>query len=67
MRKSWRLAALVFAAALALLGFGAGRAGIAARDEALYSHTALRMARQGDWLTPRFLDRLALYKPPAVY
>ncbi len=37
---------------------------ISAQDEALYSHSAIRMARQGDWLTPRFLGRFALYKPP---
>jgi hypothetical protein len=78
MARSWWPAAGVFAAALALLSFGVGRAGIAsgwvdpvariaAQDEALYSHTALAMARQGDWLTPRFLGRLALYKPPALY
>lgn len=78
MAKSRWLAALVFAGALALLSFGVDRAGIAsgwvdpvakiaAQDEAVYSHTALRMAREGGWLTPRFLDRLALYKPPALY
>ncbi len=40
---------------------------IAAQDEAVYSHIAIRMARTGEWLTPRFLDRLALFKPPALY
>jgi hypothetical protein len=40
---------------------------IAAQDEAVYSHTALRMAREGDWLTPRFLERYVLYKPPLAY
>ncbi len=37
---------------------------ISAQDEALYSHSAIRMAQRGDWLTPRFLERFALYKPP---
>jgi hypothetical protein len=37
---------------------------ISAQDEALYSHSAIRIAQRGDWLTPRFLERFALYKPP---
>ncbi|MBI4876550.1 MAG: hypothetical protein HY822_18085, partial [Acidobacteria bacterium] len=60
------LAGLVFVVALALFGLRVEQAGIAygwvdpvgriaAQDEALYSHTALRMARHGEWLTPRFL------------
>lgn len=40
---------------------------IAPQDEAVYSHIALRMARTGEWLTPRFMDRLALFKPPMLY
>ena len=40
---------------------------IAAQDEAVYSHTAIQMAEHGDWFTPMFLDRLALYKPPLLY
>lgn len=81
MTPSSRRAALVAAAFLLALGaFGyrlerAGIAGgyvdpvgrIAAQDEATYSHTALRMARDGKWLAPRFLGRLALYKPPMVF
>lgn len=41
--------------------------GVNAQDEAVYSHAARGMARSGDWLTPRFMGRLFLYKPPAVY
>jgi hypothetical protein len=37
---------------------------ISAQDEALYSHNAIRTARHGHWLTPRFMGRFALYKPP---
>lgn len=37
---------------------------ISAQDEALYSHSAIRLSQRGDWLTPRFLERFALYKPP---
>jgi 4-amino-4-deoxy-L-arabinose transferase-like glycosyltransferase len=40
---------------------------IRAQDEAVYSHTAIMMATDGDWLTPRFLDRFAMYKPPLAY
>jgi len=69
---------LFFLAALALLWlkvtFGSVGAGyvdpigqIRAQDEAVYSHTAIRMATEGDWLTPFFLDRFALYKPPLFY
>src|SRR5947207_7269165 len=40
---------------------------IDAQDEAIYTHGALRMAQRGDWRTPYFLDRYALYKPPLLY
>lgn len=70
--------AVCFAAALAILllkvtwgSVGAGYVDpigqIRAQDEAVYSHTAIRMATEGDWLTPHFLDRFALYKPPLFY
>lgn len=39
---------------------------IPAQDEALYSHAALRMAAGEDWLTPQFLGRRLLVKPPLV-
>ena len=39
---------------------------ITAQDEALYAHSAIAMAREGDWLTPRFMGRYALYKPPLL-
>jgi hypothetical protein len=41
--------------------------GTTAQDEALYSHTAVEMARGGSWLTPEFLHRPALYSPPFLY
>jgi hypothetical protein len=37
---------------------------IPAQDEALYSHAALRMAAGESWLTPHFLGRKLLVKPP---
>jgi hypothetical protein len=68
----------VFAVAFFVISFRAGSAGIAsgyvdpishiaAQDESLYTHSAIRMATEGDWLTPRFLGRFALYKPPLLY
>jgi hypothetical protein len=36
------------------------------QDEALYAHSSARMARYGEWLTPRFLGRYGLYKPPLL-
>jgi hypothetical protein len=39
---------------------------ITAQDEALYSNSAIRMAQGGDWLTPQFMSRPALYKPPML-
>lgn len=40
---------------------------ITAQDEALYANTAIHMATAGDWLTPHFMGRYALYKPPLLY
>src|SRR5205809_2887442 len=39
---------------------------ITAQDEALYSHSAIDMATRNHWLTPRFMGRFALYKPPLL-
>lgn len=33
------------------------------QDEALYSSISIGMAERGDWLTPRFMGRLAFVKP----
>lgn len=71
-------AVLVFLASLACLswrvwdvGLAAGYVDpvgrIAAQDEAVYAHIATRMAERGDWLTPKFLGRYALFKPPLLY
>jgi hypothetical protein len=72
----WALCAVALLA-LACLLLRAARVGLAgdyidpisritAQDEALYSHSAIAMAREGDWLTPRFMGRYALYKPPLL-
>lgn len=39
---------------------------ITAQDEALYASSAIHMATEGGWLTPRFMGRYALYKPPLL-
>ncbi len=75
-RIAVELAAVALLAAIAL-GFGITAAGMAsgyvdpilragAQDEAVYGHAAARMVRTGDWMTPIFLDRFMLNKPPLL-
>ncbi|MGA7235686.1 MAG: glycosyltransferase family 39 protein [Bryobacteraceae bacterium] len=72
MRQAFVAVVLIAFAVLFIRAARVGLAGdyldpvakISAQDEALYSHSAIRMAQRGDWLTPRFLERFALYKPP---
>ena len=70
------LVAVGLMAAIAL-GFGITSAGMAsgyvdpllhagAQDEAVYGHAAARMVRTGHWMTPIFLDRFMLNKPPLL-
>jgi hypothetical protein len=77
-RQGFALAVGVFAVSALLLGWrlgeiplGAGELvageGVNAQDEAVYTHAALTMVERGDWITPRFLGRYFLYKPPLVY
>jgi len=40
--------------------------GIRAQDEAVYASSAIHTAVEGGWLTPRFMGRMALYKPPLL-
>src|SRR5580692_11127532 len=37
-----------------------------AQDEAVYGHAAARMVRAGHWMTPIFLERFMLNKPPLL-
>jgi 4-amino-4-deoxy-L-arabinose transferase-like glycosyltransferase len=68
----------VFAAAFLYLSWGAGGETIAAgytdpvhkirtQDDAIYSSIAIGMAERGDFLTPRFMDRLSFGKPVLAY
>lgn len=65
---------LVFVAAALYLGWGVWAAPLASgytdpvqkirpQDEAVYSGISIGMAERGEWLTPRFLGRLAFMKP----
>ena len=74
MRRAFGAVALL---ALALLLVRSARVGLAgdyidpiskvtAQDEALYAHSAIRAAHQGGWLTPIFMGRYGLYKPPLL-
>src|SRR6476469_17230 len=69
--------ALIFCAVLAILSVRAASLHIAdtfldpigrvdAQDEAMYAHSAIRMAQKGGWLTPMYQGRYALYKPPLL-
>jgi hypothetical protein len=40
---------------------------IHAQDESVYASAATHMAREGNWLTPVFLDRFYLFKPLLTY
>lgn len=69
--------ACAFLAALALLGFGFSKPGIAtvyadplsaarAQDESTYAAAAAGLAARGGWLTPKVLGRYLLVKPPLL-
>lgn len=69
---------IVVAVTLAALGYNLTAASIAAgyvdpvskagaQDEAVYGHAAIRMVRSGAWLTPMYLDRFLLNKPPLLH
>lgn len=72
------LCCIVFLLSLASAGFQLAATRLAAnlvdpimriqgQDEAVYASSAIGMAERGGWLTPRFMGRLALYKPPFLY
>lgn len=69
---------LVFAAAAIYLGWGVWNVPLASgytdpvrqvrpQDEALYSSISIGMAERSEWLTPRFLGRLAFVKPIGAF
>jgi hypothetical protein len=69
--------AAVFAIAFAWFAAGVEQCGIAStfcdpvsridsQDESVYAREAIDMAAQGNWLTPSYLGRYALNKPPLM-
>jgi len=65
------------AVAAALLGYGIDRASVGtaysdpigktrAQDESSFANSALTMAHEGGWLTPRVLGRYLMQKPPLL-
>ena len=37
------------------------------RDEPRYAQTSRQMLQSGDWVVPRFLDKVRTAKPPLIY
>jgi 4-amino-4-deoxy-L-arabinose transferase-like glycosyltransferase len=69
---------LILAIALLVLGIGIERArvgetfsdpagGFRSQDESLFANSAITMALRGDWMTPKFLGRIYLFKPPLQF
>jgi 4-amino-4-deoxy-L-arabinose transferase-like glycosyltransferase len=77
LHQSRYVAAAVFVLSLAWFSLRVERSGMAsmycdpvsqigAQDDAVYGHEAIAMATDGHWLTPTYLDRYALNKPPLL-
>ena len=74
MRRAFCAVALLALACLLVRAARVGLTGeyidpvgkIAAQDEAYYANPAIAMARGGGWLTPRFMGRYTLFKPPLL-
>lgn len=75
MRDQWKFG--LFLLILLLLGFGIGQttvaspfsdpvSGFRAQDETMYASSALDLAANGGWLTPKVLGRYLLVKPPLL-
>ena len=71
------MAAAVFLSAFLALSFNLRTVHIAdgwidpllhtgAQDESVYTHSAIRMIEQGDWINPMLLGRYVLEKPPLL-
>src|SRR5215469_17749992 len=74
MRLAFAIVAAIAFASLAARSVRVGLAGdyvdpvsrVTAQDEALYANVSIHMAREGGWLTPKFMGRYALSKPPLL-
>jgi 4-amino-4-deoxy-L-arabinose transferase-like glycosyltransferase len=58
---------LLIAAAALLYLIGNGRVSLWDRDEPRYAQTSRQMLQSGDWVVPRFLDKVRTAKPVFTY
>jgi len=61
------LLVLAILAAASLYLIGNARVSFWERDEPWYAQCTRQMVQTGDWVVPRFLDKLRAEKPPLVY
>ena len=74
MQRAFYAAALLALACLLIRAARTGLAGdfvdplsrVTAAEEGMDASSAIAMAQHGDWLTPRFMGRLALQEPPLL-
>src|SRR5215207_832922 len=59
--------ALIILAAAALYLIGNGSVPLWDRDEPRYAQTSRQMLQSGDWVVPRFLDKVRTAKPVFIY
>ena len=62
-----RLLAVTLLAAAGLYLLGNGTVSLWDRDEPRYAQTSRQMLQSGDWVVPRFLDRVRTAKPVFIY
>lgn len=61
------LLVLVITGPLCVYVLGNGAVGLFDRDEPRYAQTSRQMLASGDWVVPRFLDRVRTAKPVLIY
>lgn len=67
-RKTWPWILLaVLSGALVVYLLGNDTVGLIDRDEPRYAQTSRQMLQSGDWVVPRFLDRVRTAKPVFIY
>lgn len=67
-RKTWPWILLaILSGALAVYLLGNNAVGLIDRDEPRYAQTSRQMLQSGDWVVPRFLDRVRTAKPVLIY
>lgn len=66
-RLSVWLFVLIITGAMCVYLVGNQSVGLFDRDEPRYAQTSRQMLRSGDWVVPRFLDRVRTAKPVLIY